>query len=149
MALIKTVEDLVDHLGAALDIADERTENVVGISGRNEGKLIVTSYSGSDSVEYEVTIKKVEKPMNSIMIAYRPGPAHQHYKHIDYGASQGWQVEMVGPLRGDIANGQYTRPQALREIGYEVIVTELPNWSDERYGHMEYQPVPLDATDGE
>ncbi len=77
--------------------------------------------------------------MNNIVIAYRPGPNHRHYKHVDYGRSQGWQSKIVGPLMSEVVGNDYTLPDELRAEGYEVVVTELPNWSEGRYAHMEYQ----------
>jgi hypothetical protein len=79
--------------------------------------------------------------MNNIMVAYRPGPGHRFYKHCDYGRGQGWNVRLVGPISGEIVDGEYVLPNRLREEGYEVVVTELPNWSEGRYRHMEYQPI--------
>lgn len=79
--------------------------------------------------------------MNNIVIAYRPGPDHPWYCHVDYGQSQGWQSEIVGPINGVIVNGEYARPGELRAEGYEVVVTELPNWPERRYQHLEYSNV--------
>ena len=79
--------------------------------------------------------------MKNVMIAYRPGPGHRFYRHCDYGRSQGWQCEIVGPISGEVVNGEYTRPAVLRDEGYEVVVTELPDWPEGRFAHMEYIPV--------
>jgi hypothetical protein len=61
--------------------------------------------------------------MNRIT-AYRPGPTHRFYKHVDYGTSNGWQVVMgVRP----------ERVQQLRDEGYDILTFDLPDWPDDGY----------------